>query len=56
MPLLRASFDLVSLLNSEEAISEYLAQVLAEDDKDEYIRALKHVTEARSRPTPPPPR
>ena len=40
-------FDLTALLDSEEAISEYLSQVLAEGDSDELIRAIGHVAKAR---------
>ncbi|MCM2330804.1 probable addiction module antidote protein [Pseudomonas linyingensis] len=40
-------FDLAALLDSEEAISEYLSQVLAEGDIDELIRAVGHVAKAR---------
>lgn len=40
-------FDLAALLDSEEAISEYLPQVLAEGDTDELIRAVGHVAKAR---------
>ncbi|WPP44429.1 addiction module antidote protein [Pseudomonas sp. AN-1] len=40
-------FDLAALLDSEEAISEYLSQVLAEGDTDELIRAVGHVAKAR---------
>ena len=40
-------FDLAALLDNEEAISEYLSQVLAEGDSDELIRAIGHVAKAR---------
>ena len=40
-------FDLAALLDSEEAISEYLSQVLADGDTDELIRAVGHVAKAR---------
>ncbi|MNE43380.1 hypothetical protein D3C80_1375500 [compost metagenome] len=40
-------FDLAALLDSEEAISEYLSQVLAKGDIDELIRAVGHVAKAR---------
>lgn len=33
------TFDLVDLLDSEEAINEYLSQVIAEGDKSELLRA-----------------
>ncbi len=40
-------FDMAALLDSEEAISEYLSQVLADGDTDELIRAVGHVAKAR---------
>lgn len=40
-------FDLATLLDSEEAISEYLSQVLAEGDTDELVRAVGYVAKAR---------
>lgn len=40
-------FDLAALLDSEEAISEYLTQVLADGDTDELIRAIGYVAKAR---------
>ncbi|CAM3003566.1 addiction module antidote protein [Pseudomonas plecoglossicida] len=40
-------FDMVTLLDSDEAISEYLSQVLADGDTDEIIRALGHIARAR---------
>jgi len=33
-------FDMATLLDSDEAISEYLSQVLSDGDTDEIIRAL----------------
>jgi probable addiction module antidote protein len=41
------AFDMASLLDSDEAISEYLTQVLAEGDSDELIRAVGYVAKAR---------
>jgi len=41
------SFDLADHLDSDEAIAEYLSQVLAEGDSDELIRAVGHVAKAR---------
>lgn len=41
------TFDMASLLDSDEAISEYLSQVLAEGDSDELIRAVGYVAKAR---------
>ncbi len=40
-------FDLAELLDSEEAISEYLTQVLADGDSDELLRAIGHIAKAR---------
>ena len=40
-------FDIVSELDSDEAIAEYLRQVLTDGDSDEIIRALGHVARAR---------
>ncbi|MFJ3484849.1 addiction module antidote protein [Pseudomonas sp. NPDC090202] len=40
-------FDMASLLDSDEAISEYLTQVLADGDSDEFVRAIGYVAKAR---------
>jgi len=40
-------FDMATLLDNDEAISEYLSQVLADGDTDELLRALGHVARAR---------
>jgi probable addiction module antidote protein len=40
-------FDIATLLDSDEAISEYLSQILADGDTDELLRALGHVARAR---------
>jgi len=40
-------FDMAELLNSDEAITEYLTQVFADGDSDEIIRALGYVARAR---------
>lgn len=40
-------FDLSEHLDSDEAITEYLAQVLADGDPDELLRALGHIAKAR---------
>lgn len=40
-------FDMAALLDSDEAIGEYLSQVLADGDTDELLRALGHVARAR---------
>lgn len=39
MPLPLTTFDLVDVLDSEEAIYEYLSQVIAEGDESELLRA-----------------
>ncbi|MFK0343679.1 MULTISPECIES: addiction module antidote protein [unclassified Pseudomonas] len=40
-------FDMAALLSSDEAITEYLSQVLADGDTEEIIRALSHIARAR---------
>ena len=40
-------FDMAALLSSDEAITEYLSQVLADGDTEEIIRALGHNARAR---------
>ncbi|MDR6714060.1 putative addiction module antidote protein [Pseudomonas hunanensis] len=40
-------FDMSDLLDSEEAISEYLTQVFADGDSDEILRAIGHIARAR---------
>jgi probable addiction module antidote protein len=40
-------FEITDHLNSEEAIAEYLSQVLADGDPDELQRALVYVAKAR---------
>ena len=47
MPHTLIPFDMAELLDSEEAIGEYLSQVLADGDTDELIRAIGHVAKAR---------
>lgn len=47
MPATLIPFDMTSLLDTDEAVSEYLSQVLAEGDTDELIRAVGHVAKAR---------
>ncbi|MBT2374421.1 MULTISPECIES: addiction module antidote protein [Pseudomonas] len=41
------TFDMVALLDSDEAISEYLSQVLADGDNEEFLRAVGYVAKAR---------
>ncbi|MEZ1439811.1 putative addiction module antidote protein [Pseudomonas shirazica] len=40
-------FDMAALLSSDEAITEYLSQVLADGDTEEIIRALGHIARVR---------
>jgi probable addiction module antidote protein len=47
MSIKTISFDIVAELDSDEAIHEYLAQVFADGDTDEILRALGHVAKAR---------
>lgn len=41
------NFDITALLDSDEAISEYLSQVLADGDNEEFLRAIGYVVKAR---------
>lgn len=47
MSLQLTEFDLADILDSEEAVSEYLTQVLADGDTDELLRAVGHIAKAR---------
>ncbi|MBD9358076.1 addiction module antidote protein [Methylomonas albis] len=40
-------FDMTTLLDSDEAVSEYLNQVLEDGDSDELIRALGYIAKAK---------
>lgn len=40
-------FDMAAMLDSDEAINEYVAQVWAEGDADELIRAVGYIAKAR---------
>lgn len=40
-------FDVAALLDKDEAISEYLSQVLADGDNAEFLRAIGYVAKAR---------
>lgn len=40
-------FDMVKMLDSDEAMSEYLSQVLEDGDSDELIRALGYIAKAK---------
>ena len=41
------TFDISKYLESEEAIAEYLSQVLEDGDNDEFIRAIGHIAKAK---------
>lgn len=47
MTLQLTTFDILDTLDGEDAISEYLSQVMADGDDDELLRALGHVAKAR---------
>ena len=40
-------FDMVSLLDSDEVISEYLSQVLEDGDNDELLRTLGYIAKVK---------
>ncbi|WP_108645549.1 DNA-binding protein [Polynucleobacter rarus] len=41
------AFDITRFLDSKEALAEYLSQVLEDGDKNELIRALRHIAKAQ---------
>ena len=41
------TFDITEYLDSEEAIAEYLSQVLENGDNDEFIRVIGHIAKAK---------
>ena len=45
------AFDITSYLDSEEAMAEYLSQVLEDGDNDELVRALGHIAKAKGMAT-----
>ena len=45
------AFDITRHLDSEEAIAEYLSQVLEDGDNDELIRSLGHIAKAKGMAT-----
>jgi probable addiction module antidote protein len=45
------AFDITRHLDSEEAMAEYLSQVLEDGDSDELIRALGHIAKAKGMAT-----
>ena len=40
-------FDMTRYLSSDEAIAEYLTQVLADGDSDELLSAIGHIAKAK---------
>jgi DNA-binding phage protein len=44
------NFDVIALLDSDEAINEYLSQVLADGDNEEFLRAIGYVLKAYAQP------
>ena len=47
MTLTTTPFDIALFLDSDEAISEYLSQVMADGDNEEFLRAIGHIARAR---------
>lgn len=47
MPLQLTTFDIADHLDSEDAVAEYLSQVMADGDDEELLRALGHIAKAR---------
>jgi hypothetical protein len=47
MSLTLSTFDMATLLDSDEAIIEYLTEVLADGDREELFRALGYIAKAR---------
>jgi probable addiction module antidote protein len=45
------AFDITSHLDSEEAMAEYLSQVLEGGNNDELVRALGHIAKAKGMAT-----
>lgn len=41
------TFDIVEYLDSEEAIAEYLTQVLEDGENEEFLRAIGHIAKAK---------
>jgi len=41
------SFDITEYLDNDEAIAEYLSQVLEDGDNEEFIRAIGHIAKAK---------
>jgi DNA-binding phage protein len=49
MAIQTVRFDIVAELDSEEARLEYVAQVMADGDNEEILRAMAHMAKARDR-------
>lgn len=47
MPDTLHAFDMSEMLDSDEAIAEYLSQVMADGDADELVAALGHIARDR---------
>ena len=41
------NFDMTEYLDSEEAMAEYLSQVLEDGDNEEFLRAIGHIAKAK---------
>ena len=41
------TFDIAEYLDNKEVIAEYLSQVLADGDMDEFLQAIGHIAKAR---------
>ena len=41
------TFDIAEYLDNKEVIAEYLSQVLADGDTDEFLQAIGHIAKAR---------
>lgn len=40
-------FNMAEFLDSEEAMAEYLSQVLVDGDNEEFLRAIGHIAKAK---------
>jgi len=40
-------FDITEYLDSEEAMAEYLSQLLEDGDNEEFLRAISHIAKAK---------
>ena len=46
-PTLTTEFHLADILDSDEAIAEYLSQIFADGDSDELLRAIGYIAKAQ---------